>query len=420
MLLEEVRILVRTTGLKGLASRCHLRWFVCFTAIAGLAFISVAASPAGNVGQKATKPILIGRVLGLSGFLSRFDTSVRAASDLAAKEINAKGGVLGRQVKFVDADMKSDISLSGTAAIDVIDKGADLLIAPCDFDYGAPAATAAQTRGIVSFAACVGSLKFGPLGIGPLAFNMGAAAAAYSATSVEWAAAKKGWKKAYALLDPTIVFDKEECASLEIRLKQIGGKLVGKDEFQQKDISIASQIARIKRLKNKPDYIYICSYQPGISTAIRQIRASGIRTPIISEPSLDGNDWKAGVPKASNLYFSTYGSIYGDDPRPAVNKFFRDFRRRTGKSPIGATPITGYAVVQAMVLAIRRAGTTDGKKVAKQLEKFRNTPLIVGPTTFSKFHVDLHRTLAIMQVQNGKTSFVTLWRPKKVPPVAKA
>ena len=43
----------------------------------------------------------------------------------------------------------------------------------------------------------------------------------------------------------------------------------------------------------------------------------------------------------------------------------------------------------------------------------------IYPGPFPVYHIDLYRTLRIMQIQNGKSSFVTIWRPKKVPLTAK-
>ena len=55
--------------------------------------------------------------------------------EVAIEEINAKGGLLGRQLKIIYADTKSDIAYGATAAQDVIDKGAQMVVVTCDYDY---------------------------------------------------------------------------------------------------------------------------------------------------------------------------------------------------------------------------------------------------------------------------------------------
>ena len=69
------------------------------------------------------------------------------AMEVAIDEINAKGGLLGKQIKIIYADTKSDIAYGATAAQDVIDKGAQMVVVTCDYDYGSAAASVADCKG---------------------------------------------------------------------------------------------------------------------------------------------------------------------------------------------------------------------------------------------------------------------------------
>jgi branched-chain amino acid transport system substrate-binding protein len=61
-----------------------------------------------------------------------------------------------------------------------------------------------------------------------------------------------------------------------------GGKIVDRDTFKNSDASLASQVTRLRTAMaaGKVDAIVFCSYLPGGSSAIRQIRAAGIDLPI--------------------------------------------------------------------------------------------------------------------------------------------
>ena len=65
--------------------------------------------------------------------------------DVAVADINAAGGVDGRKIEVIHVDAKSDLNLSATAALEVIEKGADVVVPMCDADFGAPA-PAPRTR----------------------------------------------------------------------------------------------------------------------------------------------------------------------------------------------------------------------------------------------------------------------------------
>ena len=86
---------------------------------------------------------------------------------MAVKDINAAGGVLGRPLKIIYSDTKSEIPQGAVAAMEVIDQGADLLIVTGDFDFGGTAAHTANAQGKLAIAPFAADPKFGVEGIGP-------------------------------------------------------------------------------------------------------------------------------------------------------------------------------------------------------------------------------------------------------------
>lgn len=381
------------------------------------AFGALALLVASNIGStirtKQAKPILVGAAVSTSGFMAPYDQPPTQAAQMAIDELNKKGGLLGRPLKLVIQNARSDINQGANAGVALLDKGADFLIVSCDFDFGGGAALEAQKRGKLAFSTCAASTKFGPQGIGPLAFTMATAAPAQASIMAEWAYNTKGWRTAYTLMDTTVDYEKQECGGFKDRWKTLpGAKLLGEDTFKQEDASIASQITRLKSLKKLPDFFMLCSYQPGGAKALRQIRAAGINIPMLSGEDWDGSYWQKAVPNVSNVYFDTYGSIFGDDPDPKVNAFFKKLKPTAPTSHAE----TGYTIIQAYAEAVKRAKSLDSVKVQKALETFKDVPLLTGPTSFTpQYHIQFYRSMRIIQVQKGKDSFVTVYRPKKVP-----
>ncbi|HMJ96623.1 MAG TPA: ABC transporter substrate-binding protein [Thermoleophilaceae bacterium] len=380
-----------------------------------LGSLTIAAGCGGDDNNKSSsgkkgsgEPIVFGAAGAKSGTFSAFDGPALEAAQLQIDQINADGGLLGRKLTYVDADTRSQPEQVQAAGVKVLDEGANVMLASCDFDLGAAAALEAQKKGILSMSTCAGSLSFGPKGIGDLAFTMGPAAATHAATMADFAYNKLGAKTAYVLLDDSITYEKELCAAFKERWTELAGKdaLLGEDTFKQGDASIRGQLSRIQRLSSPPDFIYQCSYLPGNAQALRQIRAAGIDVPVLAEQTFDGDSWKKAVPNVSNLYFPATASIYGDDPDPAVNKFFKDYEQKTGAPPPSSLALTGAAAVQAIAIAIERSKSLDGAKLAQELLKFDNEKLLVGSTTFSpEFHLALAKDTRIMKVENGKTKF---------------
>jgi branched-chain amino acid transport system substrate-binding protein len=195
--------------------------------------------------------------------------------------------------------------------------------------------------------------------------------------------------------------------------------LAGGSVFSSGDISIAAQITDFKSLSPAPDSIFLCSVTPGGASAIRQIRAAGIDVPILANVGMTDDYWLGAVPNLSNFYVPTFMSILGDDPRPELNTFLKSYEAKYGTRPESAYAVLGYSLIEQWKVAVERAGTASAPEVAAQLEKFKDEPLTIGPTSYSSdLHIQVNRPLLIMEVQNGKYRSLEVWRNKNLPSTA--
>lgn len=357
----------------------------------------------GTVRGEAEAPIIVGAAIALSGPIAPYDDGPYKAVQLAIDDINAHGGLLGRPLKLVTSDTKSDISYGATAAQNVIDKGASLVIVTCDYDYGSAAANIANDKGLITFASCAGDPKFGPDGIGPDAYTMATSSVGEAALMAEWADSK-GFKTAYILLETDTAFDASFADSFKKRWIKLHGaaSLLGEDTFSGEDPQIATQITRLKSLPRPPDFILVSAAPPPGVAAIKQLRAANVNQPFLGSDSWDGDYWLRGLPGLSDMYFVTYASMYGTDPRPAMRGFFEAFKAKFGRLPTQSNALTGYSVIEAWVRAVERAKSLDANKVRRVLDTFKNEPLLVGPTTYTaQVHINNGRDMVVMEIQNG-------------------
>jgi len=380
---------------------------------------SSKSSKTDTNGSDTKGSIVVGAAIAFSGDLQPYDVPPFNGALMKIKEINDSGGLLGRRIKVVRADTRSDLVQGSKAALKVIQDGAQMVIATCDFDYGAPAATVAQNHSTLAVSLCASSSKFGPGGIGDLAFSMGTSSEDEGAVLAEYAA-KHNMKRAYLLINKSISFETEVTNAFATRLGELGGSIVGKDYFQDGDQSIASQITRLKSVNPAPDAVFVASIHPALDRALRQIRAAGIKTTIIGDDNYDGTYWLKAVPNLSNVFYAMFGSMYGDDSDPKMNDFFSKYSQTYGGLPDNAYAVAGYSVMEAYAKAVKSAGTTDPQAVRKELEKFKNEKLLIGSTTFNQqMHISTARPMRIMKIDKGKDSFVAVVTPQKVPPPTK-
>ncbi len=359
----------------------------------------------------AEDDIVVGMAIAKSGWLQAYDDPAVTAAKIRIKEINDAGGLLGKQIKVVEADTKTDRAQGAKAGLQVLDDGAEMMIVSCDYDMGAPAALTAESAGVNSFFLCAEDIKAGVQGVGPLSFSPSVLAAVQGAAVSEWAYNEKAAKTAYVLLDTNLEYNKGVCTGFDWMWSKLdGAEVLGRDTFKNNDTSIASQITRIKALPTEPDVIMLCSFIPGAASAVRQIRAAGIEAPILNGSAVDGSYWLDTVPNLSNFFVPVMASIYGDDHRPEVNAFIDDYVEFAGAPPASTYAFPGYVLIDIWAKAVERAGTTEGAAVTAELEKMDGEATPFGPRTFtSELHHQNQGTFQIIEIAEGKPKWVAEW-----------
>ena len=101
-----------------------LRSIKCMT----LALLVCCAGPSRSTGADATEPIRIGAVLPFSGGVELYGQQAKLGLDLAVKDINAAGGILGRPVEVIYADDETRPQSAVTAMRALIERDGVLAV----------------------------------------------------------------------------------------------------------------------------------------------------------------------------------------------------------------------------------------------------------------------------------------------------
>jgi branched-chain amino acid transport system substrate-binding protein len=390
--------------------------FKPLAAVAGVAIAAMAMSLAPNVvyaqsrahnatvNKKVCHPIVIGAAIAKTGFMVSFDTPDMNGFKLEMNQINAGGGIDCRKLKLIEANTNSTTAGAKQAATDLIAKGAQILLVTANYDVGAPAGLVAQAHGILNISIGAASPLYGVQGVGNLAFMVAPATYLEGATMATFSK-QQGWTRAIILCDVSLDYSAQMCTGYKDEGTKLGLHMT-EITFENSDASIASQVAAIK--SSNAQVIALCSYTPGGATAMRQVRAGGVSLPTLSGIGMAGTYWLTSVPHLSNYYTMSSASIYGDDPNPEVNTFVKEYVKAYGGLPQTDAAVGGYTAGQMIDIAVQEAGgVTKGSVLAGLLEKFKNVPLLSGPTTFTKtLHIPASRPLVVIKYTNGKPAYL--------------
>ncbi|HEX9680639.1 MAG TPA: ABC transporter substrate-binding protein [Anaerolineales bacterium] len=361
--------------------------------------------------------ILIGGALSLTGIQAPLDEPGLRGAELAVEELNRQGGILGRQVEFINLDGKSDPVTVGNVAIQLIEQGAAAIVAPCDFDFGGPASREAQTAGIVGISTCASSPLYGSQALGDKQFTLSMWNTTMGAAAAEYAYNERGWRSVYVVTDTFIDYTTSLSEYFIEHFGNLGGEVIFEDTYTQGDADFSAQLARIQALDTPPDFLYISSYNPDLTTIIRTIREAGIDLPVMGGDSYDDPALTQGLGAefGNEVIFVTH-SWLGEGAGPDAQHFLDLYREKHNAEPDTAFVVTGWDSVMVLAQAMEAAGTTDGAAVAKAMEDMEFT-LLTGHlnwSTAAEGH-EPDKEAALVQIQGGENSFIGWVRPQNIP-----
>lgn len=385
--------------------------------VAAFALMIVPVLTVGQTTAQDDDPIILGAPVNLTGWMAAYDTPPLEGAKLAVQKINDAGGVLGRPLEIIEVDGKTDPATVGNAALEVIEAGADVILAPCDFDYGAPAAQAAQEAGLVGVSFCASSPLFGSATLGDKQFTVSMWNQTMAAAAAEFGINQKGWKNAATIVDQGTEYTKSLGEYFVETWKELGGEVVSEDTYQLNDMQASAQAQRIMDLDTPPDVIFISANMPDYSAIIRDIRSAGITAPIMGGDSMDTADFYTalGSDLGNDIFISTH-SFIGPEAGPAMEQFIADFNAAYGRDPEVSFNAMGWDTVQIIADAITRAGTTEGAALAEAMVN-HEYDLLSGKLIWSDAesgHIP-NKEAFIIEVVDGKPTFVQTLAPSWTP-----
>jgi branched-chain amino acid transport system substrate-binding protein len=361
--------------------------------------------------------IKIGGTYNLTGGMASLDVPASKGSKLAVKEINAAGGVLGKNIDYILYDGKTDSATNGSIATQLVnsdkvvaivgntDSDSALAIGPIAQKAGIPYLTAGATS--PKLPDQVGSCMF----LEPFGDNVQAAAGA------EFMYNKLNCKTAWLLWDKGTEYTTLLAKYWKERYEELGGKILLEDTYSQGDTDFSAQIARLRKLSPQPDGLYIAALQASDGgTIAKQLRDAGVMQPIVGGDGWDGPELVGvGGKGAENVYFTTHALISAERGSPEMKAFIEAYKKEYGVEPESAFAALGYDAIYLMADAIKRAGSTDPEAICKALSETKGFQGITGTITYPPGKRVPQKSVTIIGVKNGQYTLAAEVTPEKIP-----
>ena len=365
--------------------------------VVGAMMLIGGCGKSGEVAKPET--IKIGGMAPLTGALAIYGVTTTNGAELAVKEINENGGVLGKKIEYVMLDTKGD----STEAVMAYNKLVDEKVAGIIGEV-----TSKPTLAVAEVAVQDNMPLITPTGtqvditeVGPnifrVCFTNPYQGKVLAITSKE----RLGANTVAVMLNNSSDYSDGIAKAFIEESEKLGMKVMGVEGYADGDKDFRPQLTKLAAMN--PDAILIPEYYEQAALIATQAREVGVKSIFIGSDGWDGIAKtldKSSYSAIENSYFTNHFSM--EDQSEKIQNFLKDYRETYKEDP-SAFSALGYDAIYMMKSAIEKAGTTDKQKVVDALKGIEYDG-ITGYLTFDD-HNNPVKAVTVLKIENGKYIF---------------
>ncbi len=377
------------------------------TSVCLLLTLAVAgcSGPAGPVQEGGD--IILGGVFNLEGSQREIDFPAYRGAQLALDEINASGGVLGRNLRLVVADGKSQPEELAKAVKRVLAEqpGVSAFLGLSDTDMVLAAAPVAAESGRLFLTSGATSPHL-PAEIPRFLYRACFGDNVQAAAAAEFAFEQLGARSASVLYDSNDTYTKLLQGYFVARFVELGGDIRSSEAYSPGELS--GPISRLKQA----DVVFLSASPPHLAVeAVDSLRAAGFSVPILGGDGFDSSGAWISATGVSDVYFTTHVYLGADAADQQVQSFREAYAAANPGSPESAFAALGYDALKLIAEAIRQGGSAEPSDVLASLSAIRDFDGVTGMISYDDESRIPRKSVSIIEVNGGSFRLVREWTP---------
>lgn len=367
-----------------------------------VATLALFAAPA-----LAQAPIKIVGLVELSGTGATSGTNFDNGVKLAVKEINAAGGILGRQVQYTSGDTQSNPGVAKALAQKAIDDGAYVVMGPVF--SGSILVSMEETRRAEVPNFTGGEASAITQKGNPFIFRTSFTQASAMPKVARYI--KNGIKaKTVDVMWVNNDFGKGGRDMIVKALEAEGIKVGADISTDPGQVDFSSAVLKAKQ--SNGDALFVYTNEEESARALRELRKQGYAKPVVGETTLTSQKVIELAGEAANGAVAHVG-LSADAPAPTIKAFDAAFQREY-KAKSDHNGLKGYSGMYFVKVITERIGKVDGKAFAAAMKgakiSVKDNPGVLMDVTFDQ-NGDLDRESFLSKVVNGKQVIVETLPP---------
>ncbi len=355
----------------------------------------------------AQDTIKIANIVELSGGGATAGTNFKNGVELAVREINASGGILGKKIQTTTSDTQSNPGVAKGLTQKAVDDNVFAIFGPVF--SGSIMVSMAESRKaeIPNFTG--GEAASITMQGNPYIFRTSFTQAT-AMPKVARYISDTAKLKTLAIIFVNNDFGKGGLDMIKKALDKSSTKVVAEISSDSGQVDFSAAVLKAKQ--SNADGVFVYSNEEESARILRELRKQGWAKPIIGETTLTGQKVIELAGDAANGAVAHVG-LTVDAPLPAIRAFRAKFERDY-KYISDHNGMKGYSGIYTLKAAIEKVGKLDRKAVAVAMHTLKvttaNEPGILMDVSFDA-NGDLDRDSFLVEVKNGKQEVVATLPP---------
>jgi branched-chain amino acid transport system substrate-binding protein len=344
---------------------------------------------------KQEEKIVIGSILPLTGSGAVWGQNAINSMRIAVDEINAKGGILGKNLEIIYEDSKTDPKTAVNLLRKLIDTAnIQVIIGDIASSNVLSMAPIAEKEKVVLLSPGASNPKITEAG--EFTFRNWQSDELEGALDAEFAYNQLKWKKVSVIYVSNAYGEGLKDVFIK-KFKELGGEILYAEQYSQGDADFRKILVKVG--KTDVDGIYLPGYPEEMPQIVTQAREMEVEKQFLTVQAFsDPEVIKAAGDAAEGVIYSMPAPP--DPNSPVVKNFVDEYKKRYNKDP-GVCGDTGYDAVKIIAWAIEKSGSLKGIDIQKQLTQLKDFPGAAGNTTFDE-NGDVIKDFVFMTIKGGK------------------
>ena len=366
-----------------------------FVALLTIALLAAGCGGGESGGEAGGDTIKIGFLGGLTGGHSHYGIETLKGMQMAVDDINAAGGVNGKQLEIVQGDHGSNSSEAANVTQKLITQGVSAIVGDPTTGITISAAQICQPAQMVLLSA--GAVGSGVVEIGDFIYRDTLLDAVAAPAVTKYLSEDLKWKKVALVTTTGLPYSESLTAIFKPALDKYGIEIIAEQSIMEKDTNFSAQVTALSQ--KEFDGVVFTGYYTEGALFMKEMRKQGLNQVLVGGDGLLGKElYELGGDAVQGSM--VYAGFAVDENATGKTKEFIDAYKAANNDAFpDMFPAQGYDAVMLLADAMKAANSSDPTVFKAKLAETKDWQGVTGTITFDENREPIKSPVYLQEVK---------------------